>query len=198
MEIVITSIIAFISTNIDDVFILTLFYGNKKFNNTEILIGQFVGIAALIAISLLGSLVELLIDQAYVGLLGVIPIYLGLKGLWEVFKNEKESESGPDPAKATKKNSVLTVAGVTIANGGDNVGVYIPLFATLTWTNKVTMVIVFLLMTFLTCMAAKYLTKHPLLEKVIDKYGHWITPFVLVLLGIYILYESETFGLLTN
>jgi cadmium resistance protein CadD (predicted permease) len=92
-------------------------------------------------------------------------------------------------------SKMLTVAGVTIANGGDNIGIYVPLFVTLTWSDKTTMVIIFLAMTVLWCMIAKYFVKHPYVASVVEKYGHIITPFVLVLLGIFILYENGTLGL---
>ena len=198
MEILFTSIIAFTSTNLDDIFILTLFYGTKRFKEREIVAGQFLGIATLIAISLIGSLVGLLIDQSYIGLLGLIPIYIGGKGIWGLLKNKENNDKGDDVYKDERKNKSLTVAGVTIANGGDNIGIYVPLFATLTWTNKLTMTTIFLAMTFLWCLIAKYFAKHPYVAKTVEKYGHIITPLVLVLLGFYILFKNETFGLLTT
>ena len=198
MELLITSAIAFMSTNIDDVFILILFYGNKKFKDLEILTGQFLGILTLITISLIGSLVGLFIGQSYVGLLGLVPIYLGVRGIWRLLSSELESDQANDLSRNESRSNVLTVAGVTVANGGDNIGIYIPLFATLTWTHKLSMVTVFLVMTFLWCMIAKYLTKHPYISKSVDKYGHLITPFVLVLLGLYILYQSKTLRLFIN
>ena len=121
MEILFTSIIAFTSTNLDDIFILTLFYGNKRFKEREIVAGQFLGITTLIAISLIGSLVGLLIDQSYIGLLGLIPIYLGVRGIWDLLKNRENNDQDDDVYKHERKNKSLTVAGVTIANGGDNV-----------------------------------------------------------------------------
>src|SRR5688572_3173619 len=132
MEILLTSIIAFASTNLDDIFILTLFYGNKRFKEREIVAGQFLGITTLIVISLIGSLVGLLIDQSYIGLLGLIPIYLGVRGIWDVLKNRESGNENDDLYKNDRKNKSLAVAGVTIANGGDNIGIYVPLFATLT------------------------------------------------------------------
>lgn len=198
MEILLTSVIAFAFTNLDDIFILILFYGNKKFRHNEILTGQFLGIISLIAISLAGSLAGLFIDPAYIGLLGLVPIYLGAKGIIGLIRNKNENDEPTVQHTDERKNNVLTVAGVTIANGGDNIGIYIPLFATLNWTNKAAMVTVFLVMTFLWCLSAKYLTKHSYVAKAIDKYGHFITPFVLVLLGLYILYESETLKLVTT
>ena len=81
MEILLASILAFMSTNIDDIFILILFYGNKEYKESEIITGQFLGIITLIVVSLIGSLIGLVLPQAYIGLLGLIPLYLGIKGI---------------------------------------------------------------------------------------------------------------------
>lgn len=85
---------------------------------------------------------------------------------------------------------------VTIANGGDNIGIYIPLFVTLSIAETITTVGIFLLMTLLWCFIARYLTRHPLLKNTIDRYGHIVTPFVLIFLGIFILYESNSWTLI--
>ena len=196
MEIIVTSLIAFTSTNIDDIFILTLFYGNKTFKHSHVTAGQFLGIGALIAVSLVGSLIGILIDQSYIGLLGLIPIFLGAKEIWELLNKTEDDASTKDLKTPIRKSNLLIVAGTTIANGGDNIGIYVPLFAALTWTNKMTMVVIFLLMTFVWCVAAKYMVKHPYVAKKVQKYGHIVTPFVLILLGLYILYENGTHELL--
>jgi cadmium resistance protein CadD (predicted permease) len=90
---------------------------------------------------------------------------------------------------------ILSVTAITIANGGDNISIYVPLYATLTSSGKATMTIVFLLMTALWCLLAIYLSNHPMIKKSVEKYGHIFTPFVFILLGIYILFESKTFDL---
>lgn len=199
MDLLVTSLLTFVSTNIDDIFILTLFYGNKRFKEREIVTGQLLGIGALIFISLLASMIGLLIPMPYIGLLGLFPIYLGVKALWHQHNQNENDESDLDIDKAHKpQGNTLSVAGVTIANGGDNIAIYIPLFATLTWPHKLTMVMIFLVMTLVWCILARYLTRHPLVSKTVDKYGHSITPFVLILLGAYILYESGSIGLVAN
>jgi cadmium resistance protein CadD (predicted permease) len=194
MQFIVTSIIAFISTNIDDTFILMLFFGNRKFSTREIILGQFLGIGTLITVSLVLSLIGLVVGKAYIGFLGVIPIYLGLRGVIYLFKKKVEEDENPVGDSAGKSN-VMVVAGVTIANGGDNVGIYVPLFAALEWTHKITMISVFLIMTGVLCIAARYLTAHPFIAKGIERYGHLITPFVLILLGAFIIYESGTLSL---
>jgi cadmium resistance protein CadD (predicted permease) len=184
MELLLTSILAFISTNIDDVFLLMLFFGNKRFKEREIVVGQFLGIAALIAVSFAVSFIGLVVDKAYIGLLGFLPIYFGIRGILHLRAKQIHEEEKVVELKSNR-NNVLTVAGTTIANGGDNIGIYVPL----------TMISIFFVMTGAWCLLAKYFTKHPLIAKAIDKYGHVLTPFVLILLGVYILYESGAVGL---
>lgn len=194
MELVLTSILAFISTNIDDIFLLMLFFGNRKFTSSQIVIGQVLGITTLIAVSVIGSFVRLILEPAYVGLLGLFPIYLGIRALFELTKNE--SEENEEMKVASGKSAVLAVAGVTIANGGDNIGIYIPLFTTVGTIDKTIMIAIFLIMTLLWCAVARYLTTHPLLAGTIEKYGKKVMPVVLILLGVYILYESGSFRLI--
>lgn len=193
MEILLASILAFMSTNIDDIFILILFYGNKEYKESEIITGQFLGIITLIVVSLIGSLIALVLPQAYIGLLGLIPLYLGIKGILSIVKKEQQED---DHQLKANKSNVLSVAGTTFANGGDNIGIYVPLFATLTWTDKLSTITIFLIMTFVWCMIAKYFTKHPYVAKAVDKYGHILAPIVLVFLGLYIMYEAGTFKLI--
>lgn len=193
MELIIASIIAFASTNIDDIFVLMLFFGNKTYRTKDIVIGQYLGVGTLILISLIGSFAGLLIDKKYIGLLGLLPIFLGIRALLQYLRQKNVEEL---PETSVGKNSVFTVAAVTFANGGDNIGIYIPLFATLSLIGRAIMISIFLLMIALWCLAGRYLSSHPAIAKVISKYGHILTPVVLVLLGLYILYESGSFSLL--
>lgn len=195
MEIVLTSIIAFASTNIDDIFILTLFFGDQRYKSSEIYFGQYLGIIVLIGVSVIGSLIGNLIDSKYIGLLGLFPMYLGIQQLRSLIKGERQEEKLAQTGKRLR-TGMLAVAAVTIANGGDNIGTYIPLFAMLTATEKSIMIAIFLIMVMIWLMVAKYLRSHPLLASAISRYGHIITPIVLCLLGLFILNENGSFDLL--
>lgn len=195
MEILITGILIFASTNVDDIFILSLFYGNNRFKESEVVIGQYLGIITLITLSLVLSLIGFFIEKPFIGLLGFIPIYLGLKGFLNL---SDKSENSTEPIALKENNSQnksLIVAGVTIANGGDNIGIYTPLFATLALPDKAVMVTIFLMMTGLWCYMAKVITRHPYVSKSLAKYGHMVMPFIFILLGIYIFYENESIRL---
>lgn len=194
MSILLTAVLAFVSTNIDDLFILTLFFGDQSRIQRDVVLGQLLGIATLITISLIGSFIGLLIDLRYVGLLGLLPCYLGIKGFVSLWKNSHDPKNG-DIKEVPTNNSIPAVAAVTIANGGDNIGIYIPLFATMTGAEKSVTTFVFLMMTLVWCIIARYLARHPWLKEPLDKYGHRITPVVLFLLGIFILFESHSLSL---
>jgi cadmium resistance protein CadD (predicted permease) len=135
--------------------------------------------------------------------LGLIPIYMGIKSAFNLMSQkvphgDKQNVAVERDNQRIKHLQLFYVASVTIANGGDNVGIYIPLFATLTISKKLTMAFIFLMMTALWCFAARYLSKHPMIRNMVGKYGHIITPFVFILLGVYIIYESNTVDLFLN
>jgi len=198
MEVIATGILAFVSSNIDDIFLLMLFFADRNFKPREIVLGQFVGIGALIGISLVFSLIGLVIGKTYIGLLGLLPIYLGIKGVVRIFRDDPTDDKDHPIAKERNHSNAWIVSGVTIANGGDNIGIYVPLFATVAWPQKITMVLIFFIMTAVWCILARYLSQHPLMAKAIDKYGHVVTPFVLIVLGMYILNESGVLSLIST
>ena len=121
---------AFVATNIDDIFVLMMFFSSLTFPVRQVVLGQFIGIGLLIVISALGSLISLVVPTYIIGLMGIIPIVIGVKNLVEIRKKDK---SPSRQAVHDKKNrsylSFLSVAAVTFSNGGDNIGVYVPLFS---------------------------------------------------------------------
>lgn len=194
-----TSITAFVATNLDDILILMLFFAqvNQQLRPRQIWIGQYLGFGALILASLPGFLGGYFIPRPWLGLLGVLPIAIGLSHL---FQNE---ESMPQTIAPLEHKShfflapqVYQVAAVTIANGGDNIGIYVPLFANSTLVNLLVTLIVFFVMVAVWCAIAQALNRHPAIARLLVHYGDRIFPFVLIGLGIYILIEGKTHQLL--
>ena len=215
---IITALVSFFSTNIDDIFILMLFFSqvNKDIKVKHIVIGQYLGIGALTAISIAGALGISIIPQEYVGLLGLVPIYLGIKEYIEYKKEIKNNveeevqdaeENIQEQVVLNQKNktlvsirkfirpSILKVAGVTIANGGDNIGIYIPVFSSMKLYSILITVIVFLLLTGVWCFIGFKLAENPFVNKNIEKYKHIFVPIIFVALGVFIILESGTLGL---
>jgi cadmium resistance protein CadD (predicted permease) len=188
----------FVSTDIDDLFALVGFFADPKFKVRHIAVGQYLGIAGLYGGSVVASMLSLVISPAYIGLLGLAPIVIGLKKAWALRKGFKASEEElNDHEKASAGHgNVLAVAVVTLANGADNISVYTPLFATRPGYEIALIGVVFAIMTLIWLAAAYWLTRHPTIGAPIRTYGHRVVPFVLILLGVLVLYDSGSFALL--
>lgn len=224
ITIVITAFVSFISTNIDDLFVLMLFFTqiNNVIKRRHIVIGQYLGIGALTTISIIGALGVSVIPHEYVGLLGVVPIYLGIKEYVDHKKECKSNEntdhqehqnlenSKLEETTDTQENRILTftkrfinpsvvkVFSVTVANGGDNIGIYIPLFTGINLVGIFITVIIFILLTALWCFIGLKLAEHPFVQRNIEKYRHIFVPIIFIVLGIFILIENETISFIYN
>ncbi|MFH6785610.1 cadmium resistance transporter [Methylobacterium sp. MA0201] len=178
----------FASTNIDDIVVLIGLFSDPRYRPRQIVIGQYLGIAALVLASLAGALLSLVVAPAWLGLLGLVPIALGVSRLLAVRENDGE-EASTGPASVGK---AVAVAGVTIANGGDNLGIYTPVFATSPAPRLVLFVAVFAVMVAVWLGLAHWLVHHPALGAPIRRIGRFATPVVLVGIGVMVMVEAGT------
>src|SRR5207248_10228314 len=76
-----TATVTFAATNIDDIFVLTLFFSqtSRGFRSAHIVAGQYLGFSALVAISLVGFFGGRILPRTWVGLLGFVPILVGVR-----------------------------------------------------------------------------------------------------------------------
>jgi cadmium resistance protein CadD (predicted permease) len=193
------AIVLFASTNVDDIFVLIGFFADPKFRARDIVLGQYVGITALFGVSVTASLLSLVIPRAYVGLLGVVPILIGARKLFDLYRQRDRTEESLEHHPDTGGNGqTATVALVTIANGGDNIGIYTPSFAIRSACEIAAIALIFVVMTALWCFLAHAMVNHPKLGSPIRRYGHRVAPAVLIGLGVLILYQARTICLLRH
>jgi cadmium resistance protein CadD (predicted permease) len=187
------AIILFASTNVDDLLILVGFFADPAFRPRDIVAGQFAGVAALFAVSLALSLLSMVIPKAYLGLLGIFPILIGVRKLFALRHPRDEAEETHQSA-TRRYGQIAAAALVTIANGGDNVGIYVPAFAVQTGYAMIVMATVFVAMTALWCYLAHWLVSHPKMGAPIRNYARLAVPVVLIGLGFLIMYQAGTFA----
>lgn len=212
VQAVATASVAFVATNIDDIIILMLFFAQvNAIRPNHIIAGQYLGFGALILASLPGFLGGSLVPKEWIGLLGILPIIIGISQFLSHDKPDTDVQTVACQvdAPATKRSilsklaTLLTpqtysVAAVTFANGGDNIGIYVPLFASCDLPTLMMTLVVFFLLIGVWCYVAYRLTQFPAIARVLTRYGHAIVPFVLIGLGIFILLESKTYQLVTS
>ena len=190
IETLILAIASFISTNIDDMLVNTLLLSDAstKSDRRNILFGKYIGIGTLVILSLLGAYGLHLFMQQYIGLLGLIPIGLGIKDFMVGLKQREENDT--EAKFETSANKVVRTAFITIANGADNVGVYIPLFAGFHSLQIIITIGVYGILVAVWFFIGKMLANLPIWKKILTDYRSVLIPVVYIALGIYILIKS--------
>ncbi|WP_310793788.1 CadD family cadmium resistance transporter [Streptococcus agalactiae] len=195
---VVTSIILYSGTAVDLLIILMLFFAKRKSRKDiiNIYLGQFLGSVSLILLSLLFAFVlNYIPSKEILGLLGLIPIFLGLKVL---LLGDSDGEAiAKDGLRKDNKNLIFLVAMITFAScGADNIGVFVPYFTTLNLTNLIVALLTFLVMIYFLVFSAQKLAQVPSVGETLEKYSRWFIAVVYLGLGMYILIENNSFDML--
>ncbi|MEH1868870.1 MAG: cadmium resistance transporter [Nostoc sp.] len=199
-----TGAIAFIATNIDDIVILLLFFSqiNTSLRPRHIVAGQFLGFTVLLILSLPGLFGGLVLSKNWIGLLGLLPMSIGISSLVN-----QEEDSSKEVVATTEEAEVSTmtsffspqsysVAAVTLANGSDNVSVYVPLFASSNLESFVVIIGLFFLLLGIWCYGAYKLTHYRVIADILTRYINNFVPFILIGLGAFIVLKSEALSLI--
>ena len=195
---VVTSIILYSGTAVDLLIILMLFFAKRKSRKDiiNIYLGQFLGSVSLILLSLLFAFVLYYIpSKEILGLLGLIPIFLGLKVL---LLGDSDGEAiAKEGLRKDNKNLIFLVAMITFAScGADNIGIFVPYFTTLNLADLIVALLTFLVMIYLLVFSAQKLAQLPSVGETLEKYSRWFIAVVYLGLGIYILVENNSFDML--
>lgn len=168
----------FAATNIDGLFLTAALLADRSFRPRDVVLGTYAGIAALYAASAVGSLVSLIAPPAVIALLGLVPIVIGMQQL--------RRRQADEPLQV-KSAGLLAVAGLNVAMGADNIGVYTPVFAASPGADIATYGAIFAMLTGIWCYAAYRLVNHPSIGVPVRRYAPRLVPFVLIGLGLWIL-----------
>ena len=184
----------FVATNIDDVIVLSLFFARgagRAGTTRRIVVGQYLGFLGILGAALLTTWgASLALPESAIPYFGLIPLLLGLRAAWEAWQGEDDDELDD-----RKKVAPLTVAAVTFANGGDNIGVYVPVFLSVSPASILTYCAVFLLFVAVLVAIAKFVATRPGIDETLEKSEHILFPLVLIILGVVILVQGGAFGL---
>lgn len=186
---------AFAATNLDDILLLVLFFGDDYFRARDVFLGQAIGIGLLVLISLILSLVASALPRPWMGLLGLFPVLIGARELITRRNDTDDGGDAPRPNPAITqidpgRRRALAVAGVAVANGGDNLGVYTALFSAHSPAETMVLLLIFVAMLWVWLYGAYYLVRRSAVAGKIQRAGHAVYPYALIILGVLILVEG--------
>lgn len=194
-ETITTAAILYIATAVDLLVILLIFFAreNNYQQYKDIYIGQYLGSLTLIFVSLFFAYVlNYVPDKWILGLLGLIPIYLGIKvAIFDDCEGERRAKDELNKKGLSELSK--SVAVVTLAScGADNIGLFVPYFTTINNYELVITLITFVILIFILVFTAQKLANIPGLGEVIERFSRWIMSIVYIGLGLFIIIENGT------
>ena len=194
--IVVQAAAMFVATNIDDLVVLAVFFGRARGDRSataRVIVGQYVGFIAILAVSVVGALGARLLSDTAIAYFGLVPLLLGIRAAWTAWQQRDGDED--DWEMARPGVGTATVAAVTFANGGDNIGVYIPVFALAGPSGMAVYVTAFLVGLGVLCVLSQRIAAYPAVARVLERWEHIVVPAVLIGIGLVILVDGGAFGL---
>lgn len=192
------AIAVFAVTNVDDLLVLAVLLGEAGGRRRDVLVvvgGQYLGFAVILALSVAGSLGARLLPEDAAPYLGVVPLTLGVVAGWRTWRRRRDRRgTGTVELSVEGGPGLWRVTAITVANGGDNVGVYVPLFAAAGPRDTAVFVAVSLVGVAVWCAAGAWLTSRPVVARTLTRWGDVLLPLVLVAIGLVILVEGGVLG----
>jgi cadmium resistance protein CadD (predicted permease) len=188
----------FAVTNFDDIVILSLFFAQgagQHGSAARVVAGQYLGFTAILAVAIAVTFGASFLPEEALPYLGLLPIGLGLRDAWKVWKNRRRGDSSEQTETEPDGPTILKVATTTFANGGDNIGVYVPVFTNVGTGGTIVYSVVFLILVGVWCAAGRFVATRPVIAKPLGRWGHILLPVVLITIGLLILIEGGAFGL---
>ena len=189
-----TAVGVFAGTNVDDIVVLAVLFALCRTAGSpragQIWAGQYAGVAVLVAVSSAAALGLAVVPDRWAGLLGLIPVALGVRGLIRTFGTGGGEDRSPVAATGWP-----AVAAVTAANGADNIAVYTPMFRSIGPADTVVTAGVFAVLIAVWCLAGSWLGGRPQVTAAVARFGHWLVPVVFIVIGLVIVLTS---GIITE
>ncbi|HAT54771.1 MAG TPA: permease [Lactobacillus sp.] len=192
IQAILTGATAYISTGIDYLVILMIIFGStRRSDKWLVYIGDLLGTTILVGASLILALILGFVPEEWMlGLLGIIPIVMGLK---QLFFGDNDDDSAIENRMQKRASVVVNVVIVTIATcGADNIGIYVPIFTNAKPNEIIVILLTFLVMLTLFWLAGYWLVRIPSVANFLNRWSRYITGIVYVSLGFYIMWDSGT------
>jgi cadmium resistance protein CadD (predicted permease) len=181
--------IAFIATNADNLLLLFAFLADRSFKAWQVIIGYAFGMVAILALSWLVAWFAHFLRPEYAGLLGIVPIGLGLKRLYDQFVRQTKSAVLTSSKRSTH-SQIITVALADVAHGPDTIVLFSALLADSDLVAQFSISIAYFVLVIGWCSLGFFLLRHPRVRGPAQRYGEHLSPYLLIGVGIYVLLNT--------
>ncbi|GMA69978.1 membrane protein [Leuconostoc litchii] len=170
----------FIGVNLD--FFVILLFLLQKYRFKETLIGYEVGMLLIFTMSaIIGQLIQTITPTWAIGFLGLIPIYMGIKG---------ENDNEESAQNKTKKGIIAVLLMYLVSCGADNIAVYVPVLATLSFPSLLFTLVYFVILTFISLTLAYFFGQLKIIKIIFKKWGAPLSRIIYILIGLFVIWDT--------
>jgi cadmium resistance protein CadD (predicted permease) len=180
---------AFVATNIDNALVtLAMVAAAPPKRARRIVAGQIIGFVVVVMAAGATAIALFEISPKLVGLLGLVPLLQGVRGLLMVRHPERRRQLSARAVGA----GIISAALITVGAGGDNLAVYIPLFRVAGAANIVSIMIVFALGEAILTLGVIRIGQHHRIRDAATRVGVFAAPVLYCVIGLVVLLRAGT------
>ena len=173
-----------------------LLLGGAGSRRAWVLLGFLASAICLVSVAAIGVAVGSWLDPAAVGYLGLAPLSLGLYALYRQYR-AVEPEPGLERLEAGSDIGLgLASFSLMLGNSGDSLAVLLPLLAESSRESLLLIIATYLLAALAWAGLSIAIAGREALARRIERSGSKLVPWILILVGIYILLDTATDTLL--
>ncbi|CAM3209320.1 cadmium resistance transporter [Leuconostoc rapi] len=170
----------FIGVNLD--FFVILLFLLQKYSFKETLLGYELGMLFVFGVSALaGQLIQSFIPEWGIGFLGLIPIYMGIKG---------EADDDEETTSHSRKGIIAVLLMYLVSCGADNIAVYVPVLATMPSTSIIITMIYFIILTVISLTLAYFFGQLPIIKNIFERWGAPLSRIIYILIGLFVMIDT--------
>jgi cadmium resistance protein CadD (predicted permease) len=176
---------AFMATNLDNLVLMVGLFGRYSDRRHEVLFGYLVGMLIIAAVTYYVGKLAGTAPVEYLGLLGIVPVLIGVADIVRLFRNKGVAHDPVVPGAGSTAVAATLLA--QLSNSTDTIITYSVLFSDANDLADYLVLASFGGMALLMAVIAYLALRHPWLSRPVQLYGHYITPLILITVGMYVL-----------
>jgi cadmium resistance protein CadD (predicted permease) len=183
---------AYVATNMDNFILLAALLARYRRQTISVAAGYFTCVLILVIVGFGISVIADYMPVRYLGLLGIVPIYLGVVELVRLYRGKEKTTADTETVLDSNHKVFLTTLISQLGNGTDTILIFGILFADSTRSADALIMITLAAMAIIFVLVAMYAVRHPAISSVISRYAGRVLPFILIIVGVYVLANTAT------
>jgi len=183
---------AYIATNLDNFILLVSLLARYRNHTSIVVAGYFICILILGLVGFWIGKVADVVPVEYLGLLGFVPISLGVYELVQLRRRKATVTVAKEKSVDGAQKVFMATLTSQLGNGADTIVIFGVLFTESTRSADTLIILTLAAMATIFVLVGIYAVRHPALSEWIDRYAYRVMPFVLIIVGVYILANTAT------